>query len=186
MISKLNLIFLVFLVSGITSIKVQTQVKAETNYVANGDFTTGYTGFTITQNYSGWKVIDGEIEIGKGTIYNNRWSSSTIVCEIDGNRNDTVGQTVVLPYDSDCILTFDYAARNNVSLVSNGLNVKWNNSAVFTMASSQDYEIKHASISVSGLKGNNQLNFIGAGNSDSLGVQFTNVSLTCQYVGCDN
>ncbi len=188
MISKLNLIFIAFLISAASSIKVQTQVSPlpeDINYIDNGDFTVGYTGFVLVQSYSSWKARVGEIEVYTGRTYNSRWSATQKVVEIDGNRNDVVYQKVKLPYDSNCTLKLDWAAREVNNLNTNGFKVEWNGKALINFQSAPDYKLHHDEFQVKGLKGDiNEITFTGQGTSDSLGMTFSNVVLNCQYVDC--
>jgi len=186
MISKLNLIFLAFLISAASTIKVQTQVNPEDiNYIDNGDFSVGYKGFVIVKQYSSWIARSGGIEVYTGRTYNSRWSATQKVVELDSNQNDTVYQKVNLPYDSNCTLKFDYAAREAYSANTNGLKVEWNGKTLIDFQVAPDNNLHHEEFQVKGVKGDgNEVTFYGQGKSDSLGMTFSNVVLNCQYVDC--
>ncbi len=158
------------------------------NLINNGDFSlpnfNGHWGFISPPN--GWEIIYGEMEVGSGTIYNPNWKnwkgkSYVQVAEIDGNKNDILGAHVILEAATSCTVEFDYAERVNST---NGLSVYWNDTLLLNYSNQSDLSIKQLKQSVKGKVGDNLLKFVGTAKSDSYGMTFTNVSVTCDKKDC--
>lgn len=173
-----------FLIAGATSIKLGSSTAMTTpdteNLIQNGDFELpafaagrSWQIFTSTSG-SGWTLRDNEIEIGIGTIYNRYWTSGR-VCELDGNKNDKISQTVTLDA-IDYYVEFDIAARLGVAKGSNLLNTYFNNVLLFAFSPIDDF-ISHQKFKVRAIQGSNTIAFEGAGTSDSLGATIDNVKL---------
>jgi len=69
--------------------------------IVNGGFEEGYNvghswGIFANGRVSGWKTVEGELEVGWGRIYNPRWPAETHITELDANRNANVYQEFVL------------------------------------------------------------------------------------------
>ena len=178
---NLIIIAALLLTSSFSSKIKKNLAKHSDNLIVNGNFAVPAQngGWHLYQNIQGWKAVSGEIEIGAYNLYNSNWPAGTQVCEIDGNKNDIVGQTVALKHHRRCHLAFDYASRSNVPQTSNGLAVSWNGVIVADLETTNDYKIHHWCGEVHGIAGDNDLSFIGKGSSDSLGTTFTNVVLEC-------
>jgi hypothetical protein len=83
------------------------------------------------------------------------------------------------PPGSTFTLTFEYAARSGVYLETSLAEVIWNNDIILSIVPT-DYDIHTATVDVTAIVGANILQFEGAGASDSVGLDFTNVALIQQ------
>ena len=73
-------------------------------------------------------------------------------------------------------LSFQYAARAGVALVSCEANVLWNDVIVYSIVPT-DYDVHTYTINLTAIVGQNSLQFEGAGVSDSYGLGIDNVRL---------
>ena len=70
--------------------------STEANYIQNGDFENpNRNGGWAISTIPHWSEIKKEIETGKGTIYNSKWTTGQI-CELDANVNSVISQAVRL------------------------------------------------------------------------------------------
>jgi hypothetical protein len=77
-------------------------------------------------------------------------------------------------------LTFQYLCRPNVAFQSCEGEVLWNNVILFSVVPA-DYVWHTLTLTVTAVKGQNSLQFVGAGISDSYGLLIDNVQLVRQY-----
>jgi hypothetical protein len=133
--------------------------------------------------------------VGQGSVYNAAWKGQ--ICELDGNHNDIISQT--LTFDIKYNLTpnadpatcsntatqsynlqFDWAPRTNgiSKLESSQANVWFNSDLVASLIPTDaDKGVNHFSGNVAFSACINVLSFDGTGVSDSFGITISNVQL---------
>lgn len=170
--------------------KITPPDQCTINLVKNGDFENpstngGWSSFTSVQGWTVNNIHTNVMEIGRGSIYNDKWGTKQ-VCELDSTNNSSIQQEINLVKANKCKLEFQYAARNGVSFESNQFSVKFNNVKVGVQILPTDYNINTVKLDVQGKIGSNTLNFIGEGKADSLGCTITNIKLFCCDAFDDN
>ena len=130
-----------------TASSTYIQPTQTTNYVVNGDFKDNtcpnnfciwdQTTFT-PNNVPGWRPVP-EIEIGKGSIYNN-FPQGTYVAELDPNYNTCITQDLFDLPKGRYQLSFDWAARWDRPFKDNIFSVHFGGLEIGTITPS-DYDI---------------------------------------------
>ena len=158
--------------------------KCAKNYMINGDFEqpNQNNGWSIItgNNMPGWKLISGNIEIGRGTIYNSVWGQSGQVCELDSNQNITIAQEWNLPKDTNCKISFQWAARSG-NLTNNTFKALLDGNLLGQEVPA-DYNLHESSFIFALPKGKHTVTFQGTGSQNSYGVTIDNVKVFC----CDS
>ena len=158
--------------------------KCKKNYIKNGDFENPNQNgdwSILTKNFiPGWNLETGNIEVGRGTIYNSGWEGNGQVCELDSNQNVVISQEIKLKENKNCELKFQWATRNG-HLDNNGFRIKVGDKIILTV-SPADYNIHNESFIFSLTKGLHTFTFEATGKSDSYGVTIDNVEVHC----CDS
>ena len=159
--------------------------KCAKNYMINGGFEQPNQngGWTIISgnNMPGWKLVSGNIEIGRGTIYNSVWANNGQVCELDSNQNITIAQEWNLPKDTNCKISFQWAARSG-HLANNSFKALLDNNLLGQEIVPADYKLNSSSFILALAKGKHTVTFQATGVSNSYGVTIDNVEVNC----CDS
>ena len=149
-------------------------VKNQNNLLINGDFeipSLGNSSKTLTE-LQGWK-LNPNVEIGKGSIYNDNWKSGQ-VAELDSNQNTSISQSFNLNDASLCVIEFDYSSKSGDK--NSSLLVNFNDIAIFDSFAS-DKDVHHFKKIVICQNGLNTIEFKGTGTSNTNGVTIDNVSV---------
>jgi hypothetical protein len=180
----LNTLLIVLLTVNLCiKIKVKQEVELGPNLLINGDFSEPNMDnvpskwrYVPQAEVPGWDSESDDIEIGRGNIYNNQWTTDQI-CELDARKNYAVFQKVNLAETKRCRLQFKWAARQ-VALATNGFKLYWNKVLVDTI-NPADYNIHDYSVDLDGKVGENEVRFEGSNESNSYGTTIDKVVLRC-------
>lgn len=160
--------------------KMKTKEKAieyeDKNLIVNGGFENPKVSvfFVYNNDIEGWK--GNSIEIGKGSIYNKNFSGQ--VTELDASNNTSIKQILKFNESKRCKLQFEYGANVNANLDSCGIQIKFNDAIIFNEFPTF-YTKNKVLLEVTTRVGNNTLELIGTGISDSYGAIVDNIQLYC-------
>lgn len=161
-------------------------VAAKANLVVNGSFEqhdpfpngqwSYFGGGLNTLQVPGWSSNASNIplEVGRASVYGVTGQAGLDVMELDSTRNVAATQVLATP-GGLLDFSFLYAARAG-RVGSSTFSVYWNNQLVGNFAPNSTVMTSYSGQLTS--IGNNTLQFVGTGTSDSYGALIDNVSLT--------
>jgi hypothetical protein len=162
-----------------------SMAAANANIVVNGSFEqhdalngSGWNYFygNPGNQVPGWSSTSSSIplEVGRATVYGVTGQAGLDVMELDSTRNVAATQVLATP-GGLLDFSFLYAGRAG-HLATSTFSVYWNNNLVANFAPNSTVMTTYSGQLTS--IGNNTLQFVGTGSSDSYGALIDNVSLT--------
>jgi len=153
------------------------------NLVVNGDFEQTQCAYSwciwnaqsVGNSVPGW-TPSPEIEIGKGTVYNNALGTSW-VAELDPNASTCIKQKIALQTGKHQ-LGFDWAGRSGISADSNQFDVKLNGQVLKSIKpADSDVHRDTVEFQIDSCPAESTIEFCGTGASDSYGSSVDNIKL---------
>jgi hypothetical protein len=165
---------------------VVSSTAATAGPIINGGFEDPFCGaptpcnpggnWGLFESIPGWSSPVGLIEIGAGEIYGITGFEGKQVLELDSTGNATVAQVIAGP--GTYMLSFLYADR--AGSVAETFEVYWNSVLLAPLAPAANPPANAMvlfSTIVTALNGNNTLEFVSTGGSNSLGALIDDVQL---------